>query len=484
MGEVYIASEKKPWGSFAFLFYFTAIAVFILGAYDTYSLSSRVMAWSLFILTTAPAFSYYFNNRDHVPILELVFLNYALSFALPVLYQQFHLINFGLLTPDELPITETLSLAILAVISLYYGYKAGQGIYPAFHVPKIRLACSENKLFIFAVVTQSLYILDVVNVSPQFAQVVNVVVSPTLNAAILALLFYKGSLSRIGGLVAISVLCLLAIKGIVSGMTQQVLEPLLVWFLCRWIVTAKIPVLFLIAGSVIFILSQPVKLEYRNTILFNSMHQYSKTEMLGLYADIFAKTWLSEDKEGALIESTQSRTSLLLTTAHIINWTPEVVPYKNGETLSYMFISWIPRFLWPEKPTAQESNIRYAIDYGITTELGTQRTMFGAGHLGDVYMNFGALGIIPIYLILGMLYFLPLHMLQPKEKTSNYSLIRDGFENKNIDVPISALLMATTINLIMIGSSVSHVFGGLIQQLFVQALLLHVFCRSRKQVIN
>jgi len=470
--------NKQDLLGFVFFFYLMMAAVFMIYAQEGYSDESRFVGWFLFVLTTAPALAYYINNKHYVPILELVLLNYALSFSLPVLYQNSHAILIETLRPETVPVTETLVYCVLAVVSLYIGYKSASKIYTNFHIPRINLRSNEDKLFIFAVVMQLIYLLNLVKVSPVFANVAHVAISPLLNTAILALLYYKGVLSNKAKLMALVLLGILVMKGVISSMTEAILAPLLVWFICRWMVIKKVPLLFIFVAVILFILLQPVKLEYRNLVWHQGITM-NQVDRFNLYVDLFKKQWLtasSDDRE--IVESTQSRTSLLLATAHIVDWTPSVVPYRNGETLSYMFVAWVPRFLWPEKPTAQEANIHYAIDYGITSKKGTETAMFGAGHLGEVYMNFGLLGVMPVYFILGLLYFLPLYLLFPRKNSFDMSL------GKEVNVPMVALIITSTMNLIFIGSTIANTFGGMIQQLLAQALLIHFLCNASKRVVR
>ena len=45
-----------------------------------------------------------------------------------------------------------------------------------------------------------------------------------------------------------------------------------------------------------------------------------------------------------------TRISLLNQSANVIEQTPSVVPYQYGWLYCYMAITWIPRFVWPDKP--------------------------------------------------------------------------------------------------------------------------------------
>ena len=232
----------------------------------------------------------------------------------------------------------------------------------------------------------------------------------------------------------------------------------------------------MLSGAVVFVLLQPVKLEYRDVVLRENSQSISVVDKIDQFAEVFYEYWFLDSTDNKIVESVTTRTSLLLQTAHVIDWTPAVVPYRNGETFQYMFVTLVPRVIWPNKPVAQQANIDYAIDYGVTSVEGTKRSMFGVGHLGEVFMNFGPLGILPMYILIGILSFLPVYMIRiPKIAPLTQNILRN-------DLPVAplALLIAVLFKFIFIGSSVSDTYGGIIQLIVVQGFMLYLFAKQKQ----
>jgi hypothetical protein len=228
----------------------------------------------------------------------------------------------------------------------------------------------------------------------------------------------------------------------------------------------------------LFVLLQPVKLGYRSISLL-SENQLSSVEKIVLFSNLFYSYWVNPESYQLLEsvsarESTSTRTSLLLQTAHVIDWTPDIVPYKEGKTLYFMLVTWIPRFVWPDKPTAQQANINFAIDYGITSVEGIERTMFGVGQLGEVFMNFGSVGILPMFVLIGIFTYFPKYVINmPKNAFQRGTII-----GADTGIASMALSLSVLLKMIFIGSTVADAYGGMLQLIIVQGGMLYLFTRN------
>jgi hypothetical protein len=80
----------------------------------------------------------------------------------------------------------------------------------------------------------------------------------------------------------------------------------------------------------------------------------------------------------------------------LIRDTPGVAPFQNGRTLGLFFVAFIPRAIWPNKPTITIG--RYITDvYGSGPEIDSSTA---PTQLGELFINFGYPGIIG-----GMLFY-------------------------------------------------------------------------------
>jgi len=453
--------------------YLLALIFFLFLAVETYSFESKIVAWILFVLGTYPLFYYVAYKPGHVPIAEMFLFTMVNAFSLPVFFQSYQKIYIKTLHPDQEPVTYCLLMAVLAVCVFWVSYKIAPSILRGISVPRIHLVCRQRKLYYYGLFLCVISILSGLVSFGSLQGLVNIVASKNLGIALLALLFYAGDMTQKMKMVSLLVLAVVVLNGVASGMVGNMFMPLFIWYICRWLVTKKFELSIILAGVVVLVLLQPVKLEYRNTVWQGSVGT-SQLEKINKFANIFYDYWI--DGSGKVVESTYSRSSLLLQTSHVIDWTPKVVPYRNGETLYFMFVTFIPRFIWPDKPTAQQANIFYALDYGVTTREGVKTAMFGVGLLGESYMNFGVLGVLFTYVLIGFLSYLPLHMLViPK------NIFANKFTDTDYIAPV-ALLLSIIIGIItLLGSTVADVYGGVIQMIVIQGFLLYYIAGVRNK---
>lgn len=103
-----------------------------------------------------------------------------------------------------------------------------------------------------------------------------------------------------------------------------------------------------------------------------------------------------------LIDQSLSRMSLLQQTAHVLGLTPDAVPYQHGRLYSYMLVTWIPRALWPAKPSVNEANQFYQVAYGLTDAHDLDRVSIAVGTVTESFINFGWWGPFLVMIPLGI----------------------------------------------------------------------------------
>lgn len=453
------------------LLYLFSLFLFVEFSTDGYSMVSRILAWLVFVLGTLPTAIHITNPNGRFPVVELVLLAYVNAFSLPVFFESQNTLGVKTLFPDSLPVALCLVLVLVAILSLQLGFRFASDIFKLLRFPALDIHCSDKSLFRYALLICFFSIASGAVDFGEFGVIVGYIFPIDMGIAILAFLYYSGDkpLGAAARVFSIVVLLFMVLRGLGTGTTQAMLQPLFVWFICRWLLTRKIPILSICLLVGVFILTQPVKLEYRDRVYSDANYSGGIVNNISLYSKTFSEYWFSSRSTPSLVESNSTRTSLLLQTSHVIDWTPDVVPFMYGETLKFMLVTWIPRFLWPNKPTAQQANIDYAINYGVTSVEGTLTTMFGAGQLADAFMNFGPIGLVPIYLFIGMLTYLPIHLLKLNVDISlNNARVREISS-----IASSALMVAALMKFVFIGSSISDAYGGVVQLILIQWFILH-----------
>ena len=132
-------------------------------------------------------------------------------------------------------------------------------------------------------------------------------------------------------------------------------------------------------------------------------------ERAEFWLDASASSWLDslqngrKTDSGQLASRTLERASLLNQVAHVLELTPSQVPFQGGQTYSYLAITLIPRFLWPDKPTVSEANQYYQVAYGLTDARSLDKVSIAVGSMAEGYINFGWLGVVCIMVGIGVI---------------------------------------------------------------------------------
>lgn len=456
----------------AILLYVMVLPVFLNFALPVFSTTQRFLAWLVFAAAGIPFFHAMASRTRSVPLMPLLAGQYIVFYALPVFFEDAVKTLDGWITPASSAIDTTLFAAFLSLIAIAVGYAFAGRLFRV-RLSLLQFTPSPRRLFWYASITLAGAILiqaqgDLLGWDPgSLRRPVSVALSADLGIAILACLFYQGALATWQKLLAVAFVVTSVVLGFSGGMFQSAVQPLLIWAVCRWVIKGKAPLTALIFIAAAFFILQPVKGAYRS-IVWMSGRSFTTKEKISVYAGLLKTQWLVGDTgaSGVVEESRASakkRLSLLMSTAHYVDWTPFPLPYRNGATLGYLVYGWIPRAVWPEKPIAQEANKVLPADYNVQSITNQNTTMFGVGHLAEAYVNFGLFGIFPIFFLLGVLYRIPQSLLGARRTTATV-----------------AIFAATAVLMVPIGSSISDAFGGFLQQIFVQGILLRVFTSDRR----
>jgi hypothetical protein len=438
------------------------LPVFLAAALPMYTVSQRLLAWLVFAIGTAPGF-YYLARPRGVPLIELVGLQYAMGFGLSVFFESgLQVVGGSYIAPDSRAITKALLCSALAFVYIFLGYTlATRVIRPrrtilAFQPPTGRLLA-----YGVAVTGSALLLLTTgIGFSAALSGPMEVALPRTLGLAALACLFYGAQLRPWQRVTIICAFAAATFWGLLAGMTQFMIEPILIWAIARWVLRKRPPLALGAIMVALFLVLQPVKTYYRQ-FMGSGVRSFTPSEAISAYASLTRQYWTSVGQSGAVLLQGQAsagqRLSMLHQTAHYIELTPRYIDYKGPRTILYPMYSWMPRVLWPDKPTAQEANKTLPVEYGIQSPENVATTMFGVGHVAEVYTGLGMAGIMPIFFILGLLYAAP-----------RIALGEEG------SLAATAALIWFAVTLTNISSTIGTVFGGLLQQLVVLSIVFRI----------
>lgn len=156
----------------------------------------------------------------------------------------------------------------------------------------------------------------------------------------------------------------------------------------------------------------------------------------------------NNEKLNELTSQSIGRLSLLAQTANVVELTPSAVPYQYGQLYSYILVTLIPRFVWPDKPIVSEANRFYQVSYNLTTEANLDNVSISVGYLAESYINFGWFGVVGVMFLIGA--FL--------------KLFQQTFMNKSSGLLLSSVGIVLLPQLLSIEAQLAVYLGGLLQQ--------------------
>jgi hypothetical protein len=142
-----------------------------------------------------------------------------------------------------------------------------------------------------------------------------------------------------------------------------------------------------------------------------------------------------------------ARSSLVRESATVYENTPSLVPYQYGASYQYLLVTLIPRFLWPGKPSVNDSNRFYQLSYGVTQAEDLDHVAIGAGLIPEAFMNFGWAGIPVVMCLAGVV----------------LGLFERIFLGHRSGVFASAVGLAYVLQLLSLNGQAAAYFGGMIQ---------------------
>jgi hypothetical protein len=172
----------------------------------------------------------------------------------------------------------------------------------------------------------------------------------------------------------------------------------------------RVPWLVLVPILFYIVFFQAGKAEFRSQNWYGDSGASGQVEKVGEWVSLSLKAWQDalDDPTGQkcaqLLTNVIMRTSLLTQTANVVEQTPSITPYQMGSSYAYLAAMWVPRVLWPGKPTASEANQFYQVAYGLTTPDNLDNVSLASGAMTEGYINFGWWGVALVMYGIGLLF--------------------------------------------------------------------------------
>jgi hypothetical protein len=211
---------------------------------------------------------------------------------------------------------------------------------------------------------------------------------------------YRSHLALLGTIILIPVTMAF---NFFTGSKTLFLAPLAMVALSYLVIERRVRILWIVlaVGAIAFF--YPVS-EFYRTVVMQGLTK-SAVEVLqdpgtalGLVADYASEYDLGDYLTVGLV-ATSHRVNGLGILSVIVRDTPDRVPYQGGWTIGYIFLSYVPRVLWPDKPYMTWG--QWVTD-NYTAPGMNVKSATGSSWPGELYLNFGIPGVILGMIVLGI----------------------------------------------------------------------------------
>lgn len=418
------------------------------------------------------------GKRKEVPLFALIATMYWLAYALPLFWASRELGSvWGRRLLSERAITASLYLALTGVVALWAGIRlvAGFRWLPSIGVDVSGTAGRWQYLRMIFIVGMLVKMFVPITAwgggGRQFVSNFENMV-PTVSFAIFLRYYMRGKQLEFDRLLILAYVFIALVVGISSGWLGTFVGLGIVCVIVYTYERRKLPLAAALIVLPVILFFQPGKSAFRERYWrANSTNSNSDTylERIGFWVKNSWNIWgdAITDRTGEqgklLANATLSRFSLLQQTANVMELTPDRVPYQYGSLYSYIAVTFVPRFIWPGKPSVNDANRWYQVSYGLTEPSNLSSVSIAVGTVAESYINFGWLGPVLIMFPLGV--FL-----------GSFQRIFLHADSGLLFSSVGAVLVP---QLLTVEAQMAEYVAGLAQQIFVVLLVLIPTLKSR-----
>lgn len=460
-----------------------ATLVLYLVRVNDVSLAQILIAFVMLVLPWHAYVGWRRSGRPTLPVFAMLGFMYWLYYAVPLFLEDHVFSTINEPVGHELTegtITLALLMALTGVCSLWLGIRSGLA---RFVVPRSRISLelTQSRLNYVRAVLIVGSLLNLSDTPPQLAgeggrQLVIIMVSviPILAFAILFRNYIRGQSNVYDKVLIIGFLIVRLVGGLSSGWLGVAASILVICGAIYLMERGRVPRWALIFVVLFTLFFQVGKDDFRKTYwqageTGAQQEQGGRVERVTFWAQNSFDKWneaLSDSSGESFrraLNPSVTRISLLNQTANVIELTPSVVPYQYGWLYSYMAITWIPRFVWPDKPSVSEANQYYQVAYGLSSEDDLSRVSISVGFLAEGYINFGWAGVIGIMFLVGIFFDF-------YEKT---------FLSKSSGALMTAMGVILLPQFLAVESQIAQYLGGILQQVVVTLVVMFPIIRMQ-----
>ena len=463
--------QVAPW--FLYIAFVTLYAVYF-GLWPAEPLSGEVSFYNVILvaLSVFPLFYWKLKGGLTIPMFELICVAYGVKFGLMAQLLPNEIVIWGeKYTIDDQYLSQASLFSVFGVLFTILGYYLAQRIFIKWTFNSIDLPLNGKRIYYYLIAAPVLSILFLIigSVSTQLQAIVGLLSGQLyLSIVLVSYYFYdKRTSDRIIKVIFYFSLFVGLVLGLSSGFLEKAFVPLVLVTIVRWQKIRKFPWFATIVLICVMVLLNSVKKDYRSQTWYGDKGDFATR--ITLWWDLATKNVTDlvsgGDEQGDTTDEVSETFFRRLDVIHKFAWvvkkTPESIPYYQGSTYSYLLYGWIPRFIWPDKPSASaDSAYRLDQDYKLVGKNRIGKVNIGiGGFLPEAYVNFGVWGIVFIMAIQGAFF---------------------AFLDRLLNSPYSqggrAIYLAIMVFFLNgMSSSTVTLFGAILQIVFANVLILRLF---------
>lgn len=430
----------------------------VVGAPERVSTFRLAMGSALLWVSAFPSWRYLHSRAREVPFLPAFGVFYFFCYGLPA---------FGLLrmhsTRIEEPAAEiAIGLALIGLVLLFAAFY----VFRPSLLPQLRLDLELRRSPMLLLVVAAVAVVVRVYLAgvelPSGLRQLSVFVTfvPTALLGGLLLLRLRGQLSN---WIAIPAALLLAVVLLLDFGTSSMAEPAMTAATLMFVFVAerrRVPVPAIAIVFTLLIAGLGIKQDFR-VKMARSKNPIGTVERIGLITEMMSSVFTETRSVEKATDVARSRVDHLSAFAWVIKKTGTTVPYWEGATYADFVWSFVPRFIYPDKPT-KELGQAYGHRYGFLFR-NDRETSINLEQTVEMYANFGVAGVLIGMFLMGLLYRAAYQCL-------NHPLAGDG----------GLLIAAGTFRVMLnIESDFSVVYGAILQSGLLLYVLLYLLYRVR-----
>jgi len=398
-GRMALKQIGTTWRFRRYAYGFLGLALAVLGYLlysrpHTITLEQALLGAVITLLGFVPGIVYLLRGaREPIPLLALHGLFYSFTFGLPVLSAdlEWHLAS-------EYAITTALWLTVVGLCVLYGAYfLAGQLLFARLRPFRLGHEASRPRLIRAAWLFMAAHLLYQYSPPLQDVPSIGHYLYPLgwVAIALLYWLYLSGDLPRLHAIPFFFVaLPLEFLVRFTSGALAAVLILLLFMMLIYWQVRKRISWSFIVIITAIFLIFNPIKQEYRAIVWYGQERSADYGTKAELFVQLAFNRYLgtSQNSTTSIRQTNINRLGHIATFSHVVQMTPDLVPFWGGETYGFFLARIVPRILWPDKPTFSFGN-KFGQRYRLLAR-DDFTTSYNLPWLPEFYANFGTWGIV------------------------------------------------------------------------------------------